>query len=80
MNIWDKGSEFLLLTKVCGHTIFPEVEICPPDYFHCHFQTSHHLGVIHKVRTLGEGRGGPAKTVLARMREGERSSVSVRTP
>ena len=52
----------------------------PPDYFHCHFQTSHHLGVIHKVRSLGGGRGGPAKTVLARMRGGERSSVSVRTP
>ena len=29
------------------------------------------LGVIHKVRTLGKGRGGPSKSVLSRMGEGE---------
>ena len=37
-------------------------------------------GVIHKVRTLGVGKGGPAKSVLARMGRGGGSAVSVRTP
>ena len=40
------------------------------------------MGVIHKVRTLGRGRSGPAISVLARMGGGWRggSAVSVRTP
>ena len=38
------------------------------------------LWVIHKVCTLGGGRGGPVTSVLARMGGGEGSAVSVRTP
>ena len=35
--------------------------------------------VIHKVRTLRGGRGGPAKSVLTGMDDGGGSSVLVRT-
>ena len=38
------------------------------------------LGFIHKVRTLGGGRGGPSKSVLARKTWEEGSAVSIRTP
>ena len=34
-------------------------------------------GVIHKVHTLERGRGGPAKSILARMGEGKGTAVSV---
>ena len=33
------------------------------------------FGVIRKVRTLGEGMGGPAKSVLARMVGGGRFNL-----
>ena len=36
-------------------------------------------GAIHKVRTLGGGRGGSAKSVPAHMGGGGGSAVSVRT-
>ena len=36
--------------------------------------------VIHKVHMLERGRGGPAKSIMARMGEGEGSAVSVHTP
>ena len=36
--------------------------------------------VIHKVHMLERGRGGPAKSILARMGEGKGSAVSVHTP
>ena len=35
---------------------------------------------MHKVRTLGGGRIGPAKSVLDRLEGGKVSPVSVRTP
>ena len=36
--------------------------------FRCFFIVNY-FGVIHKVRTLGRGRGGPAKSAQGRMRE-----------
>ena len=38
------------------------------------------LWVVHKVCTLGGGRGGPVTSALAHMGGGEGSTVSVRTP
>ena len=43
----------------------------------CLKQLSH--GVIHKVHMLERGRGGPAKSIMACIGEGEGSAVSVHT-